>query len=89
MADDFQVPENFVMIGKDEISITAPMDYTVHVNDAGNLRVTKGYQGGTDLLFGNLKNRFITRAEKQINGEIWEYVVPVTAGLGESWELID
>jgi len=87
--DDFQVPEGFVMIGKDEISITAPMDYALHIDDAKGLRATTGYQGRTEVLFNDLKNRFITRAEKQANGEIWEYVVPVGRGLGEAWELID
>ena len=89
LADGFQVPENFVMIGNDEISIAAPMNYTVHINDAGELKATTGYLGGMDLLFNDLKNRFITRARKQINGEIWEYVVPVERGLGEGWELVD
>jgi len=77
------------MIGKDKISITAPTEYTLHINDARELKVTTEYQGGTDLLFNDLKNRFITRAKKQVNGEIWEYVVPVERGLGEVWELVD
>lgn len=89
LGDGFQVPEDFVMIGKDEISITAPMDYTLHIDGARSLKATTGYQGGADLLFNDLKNRFITRAEKQVNGEVWEYVVPVERGLGEAWELVD
>jgi len=86
---DFQVPENFVMIGRDEISITARKDYAVHISDAEDLKATKGYQGGTDLLLADLKDRFIARSEKQVNGEIWEYVESVERGSGEAWELVD
>ena len=83
------MPENFVMIGKDEISIAAPKGYTVHIDNAGDLKATKGYQDETDLLFGDLKKRFITRAEKQVNGEVWEYVESVERGVGEVWELVE
>ena len=84
-----EVPEDFVMIGKDEISIAAPKGYTVHIDDTGDLKATKGYQGEIDLLFGDLKKRFITRAEKQVNGEVWEYLESVERGMGEIWELVE
>ena len=77
------------MIGRDEISIAAPKGYILHINDTGDLKATKRYQGETDLLFGDLKKRFITRAEKQVNGEIWEYVEAIERGSGEAWELVD
>ena len=72
------------MIVKDEISIAAPKGYSVRINDAGNLQATKGYQGGINLLFGDLKNRFVTRVERQVNGEVWEYVESAVRGIGES-----
>ena len=53
------------------------MEYTVHINDTGELKATTGDQSGTDLLFNDLKNRLVTCARKQVNGEIWEYVVLV------------
>ena len=77
------------MIGRDGISITARKGYIVHVNDAEELKATKGYQVGTDILLDDLKDRFIARAEKQVNGEIWEYVESVERGSGEAWELVD
>lgn len=77
------------MIGKDEISIAALKDYRVHIDDEENLKVTKGYQGETDLVFDDLKNRFVTQAEKQVNGEVWEYVVAVERSAGETWGLVD
>ena len=89
LADDFSVPENFVMIARDEISIVTLRDYTIHINDAGDLKATKGYQGKTDLLFGDLKHRFISRVEKQVNGEVWEYVESVERGVGEIWDLVE
>ena len=89
LADDFSVPENFVMIARDEISIVTLRDYTIHINDAGDLTATKGYQGKTDLLFGDLKHRFISRVEKQVNGEVWEYVESVERGVGEIWDLVE
>ena len=87
--DSPQIPRDFVMIGRDEISIVAPKGYILHASDDEDLKATKDYQGETDLLFEDLKNRFITRAEKQVNGEIWEYVESVERGLGEAWELVD
>jgi len=86
---DSQVPEDFVMIGTDKISISAPKDHILHINDAEDLVGTKGYQGETDLLFSDLKKRFITRAERQVNGEVWEYVESVERGVGEPWELVE
>ena len=83
------MPEDFVMIGKDEISVTALKGYILHSDDAGDLKATKGYQGETDLLFGDLKNRFITRVERQVNGEVLEYVESVERGVGEIWELVE
>ena len=77
------------MIARDEVSIAALKGYILHVNDGGDLKATKGYQSETDLRFGDLKKRFITRAEKQVNGEIWEYVESVERGVGEPWELVD
>lgn len=79
------------MIGRDKISITAPEDYVVHINDGQDLKgIPKGYQGKTpDLLFDDLKDRFITRADKRYNGEILEYAVAVEKGFGEAWELVD
>ena len=84
-----KVPEDFVMIGKDEISIIAPKGHIVYIDGAGDLKATKGYQGEIDLLFGDLKKRFITRAEKQVNGEVWEYLESVERGMGEIWELVE
>ena len=83
-----EVPEDFVMIAKDEISIAAPKGYSVHINDAGDLQATKGYQGEIDFLFGDLKNRFVTRVERQVNGEVWEHVESAERGVGEPWELV-
>ena len=40
----------------DEISIEAPKGDILHINNAGDLEATKGCQGETDLLFGDLKN---------------------------------
>ena len=77
------VPEDFVMIGKDEVLIIAPKRYIVHVNDPGDLKAVKGYQGEIDLLFSDLKKRFITCVEKQVNGEVWEYVKSVERGMSE------
>ena len=70
LADDFYFPENFVIIKKDEISIAAPMEYTVHINDTGELKATTEDKSGTDLLLNDLKNRLITRGRKQVNREI-------------------
>ena len=86
--DGPQIPSNFVMIDRDGISIVAPKGYILHASDEEDLKATKGYQGETNLVFGDLKDRFITRAEKQVNGEIWEYVESVERGLGEAWELV-
>ena len=83
------VPDDFIMIGKDEISIVASKGYTVYINDAGDLKAAKGYQDEIDLLFGDLKKRFVIRAEKQVNGEVWEYVESVERGVGEPWELVE
>jgi len=77
------------MIGTDEISIAAPKDHVLHINDAEDLVATKGFQGETDLLFGDLKKRFIIRVERQVNGEVWEYVESVERGIGEPWELVE
>ena len=87
--DNSQVQKDLVMIDKDKISITACKDYTVHISDTEDLKATTGYQGKTDLLFSDLKNRFISHAEKQVNGEIWEYVESVEKGSGKTWELVD
>jgi len=87
--ENSQEAEDFVMIGKDEISIVAPKGYTLHIDNEEDLKVTKGYQGETDLIFDDLKNRFSTQAEKQVNGEVWEYVAAVERGAGEPWELVD
>ena len=87
--ENSQEAGEFVMIGKDEISIAALKDYRVHIDDEENLKVTKGYQGETDLVFDDLKNRFVTQAEKQVNGEVWEYVVAVERSAGETWGLVD
>ena len=77
------------MIGRDKIAVAAPEDYAVHINAAQDLKATRAFQGrAPDLLFDDLKDKFITRAEKQVNGEIWEYVELVAKGLGEAWELV-
>jgi len=86
---DLDAPGDFVMIGRDEVTIRASRGYTLHTNEAGELKALTGHQEGTHLLFRNLKDSFITRAKKQVNGEIWEYVVPVERGLGEGWEPVD
>ena len=77
------------MIGKDGISVTAQKGYIVRIDDTGDLKATKGYQGEVDFLFCDLKKRFVTCAEKQVNGEVWEYVESVERGVGEIWELIE
>lgn len=76
------------MIGKDEISITAKR-YNVYISDVEDLKVIKGHQGETELLFGDLKNRFLTCVERQVNGEVWEYIETVERGEGEVWELVE
>ena len=53
--DDSQAQRDLVMIDKDKISITARKDYTVHISDTEDLKATTGYQGKTDLLFGDLR----------------------------------
>ena len=58
--DNSQAQKDLVMIDKDKISITACKDYTVHISDTEDLKATTGYQGKTDLLFGDLKDRFIS-----------------------------
>ena len=84
-----QTSQDLVLIGRDEISIAASKDYILHIDDAEELKATKGYRGGaSDLLFGDLKKRFVTRTEKHSNG-IWEFVVPVERGFGEAWELVE
>ena len=86
---DMEEAEDFIMIGKDEISITAPKGCILHINDEDDLKATNGYEGRTGLLFRDLKNRFITQVEKQVSGEVWECVVAVERGTGEAWELVD
>ncbi|KAI9459273.1 hypothetical protein HD554DRAFT_1679648 [Boletus coccyginus] len=82
-------PKNFVMIGSDDIYILASKDYTLRINDEEDLKATKN-QGTSDLLFSDLKDRFLSRTEKQEkSGMIYEYVVPVERGLGQAWELVD
>ena len=85
-------PTGLRQIGSDKISITASKDYTLRIgDDAEELKATKIHLGGTsDLLFDDLKNRFVTRAEKrEYGGATFEYVVPVERSLGEGWELVD
>ena len=81
------------MIGSDEISIAASKDYTLHINDAGELKATKIALGGTgsDLRFDDLKNRFGTdwKGNGDVIPRVSEYIVPVERGLGEAWELVD
>ena len=87
--DQGSVSKELVMIGRDKIAIAAPGDYTVHINAVQDLKATRAFQGrALDLLFDDLRDKFITRAEKQVNGEIWEYVELVAKGLGEAWELV-
>ncbi|KAI9568773.1 hypothetical protein HD554DRAFT_2021588, partial [Boletus coccyginus] len=82
-------PRGFVMIGSDDIHILASKDYTLRINDEEDLKATKN-QETSDLLFSDLKDRFLSRAEAQGNrGVIYEYVVPVERGLGQAWELVD
>ena len=83
-----QTPRDFVLIGQDEISIAAQKDYILHISDTEDLVETEGYQDEIDFLFSDLNDRFVARAEKQVNGEIWEYVESVERGLGEAWELV-
>ncbi|KAI9571064.1 hypothetical protein HD554DRAFT_2238915 [Boletus coccyginus] len=83
------VPKDFVMIGSDDIYILAFKDYILHINDEEDLKVTKN-QGTSDLLFSDLKDRFLSKTEKQENGGmIYEYVVLVERGLKQAWELVD
>ena len=80
LGNDLQVPESFVMIGRDEISITARKGYTVHVSDAEDLKAAKGYQGGTNILLDDLKVRFVARAE---NVSVWSRGAELTSELSE------
>lgn len=79
------------MIGKDEISIAASKDYFLRINDMEELKGTKAYRDhASDLLFGDLKNRFITRKmERENGGWGWESVVSVERGIGMAWELVE
>lgn len=82
---------DIIMIGKDEISIAASKDYMLRINDGEELKADLGYPSGpgADLLFSDLKNRFISRVENQENGSAWECVVLAERGLGMAWELVD
>ena len=80
-----------VLIGRDEISIAAPKDYFLRINDMEELKGTKGYRDhASDLHFGDLKNRFVTRKMKlEDGGGGWESVVSVERGIGMAWELVE
>lgn len=86
-----QAPKDFVLIGRDGISIIPPLkDYGLYVDNTGDLKAVHTHRcPATNMFFSDLKRTFVTRTEGSIHGKLNEVVTTVDRGSGEVWELVD